>query len=263
MPARTYQDPPDTLMKRNDVVGLTTSLVVHVLMLVVFSLTTLGARDYEPIGYIEVDFGPLAEGRPVQQSVEEQVPDPAESEDVVPEEEEAQPLSAPEEARPVDLPDEIEAPAEEEIVASDIDTISPEEQANPEDTNDDEAQPEVIPAQPRTGGVEDGATGSETGEDGAGSESEASAPYQIEGLNRIPVTAPPPPYAEKVNAEIRVRITVDPMGKVVRQTLLLKGNPSLEQAVLETVRDWRFNPLPANAPQESQTGIVTFRFRLD
>jgi protein TonB len=251
------------MMKRNDVVGLTTSLVVHVLLLALFSLTTLGARDYEPIGYIEVDFGPLAEGRPVQQSVEEQVPDPADASEVVPEEEEPQPLSAPEEARPVDLPDEIETPAEDKVVTSDVETISPEEQANPEDTNDDEAKPEVIPALPRTGGVEDGATGSETGDDGAGSEAEASAPYQIEGLNRIPLTAPPPPYAEKVNAEIRVRITVDPMGKVTRQTLLLKGNPSLEQAVLETVRDWRFNPLPANAPQEPQTGIVTFRFRLE
>lgn len=250
-------------MPRNDVVGLTISLAVHLILIVFFSVTTMGAREYEPIGYIEVDFGPLSQGRPVQESTQEQVPDPADATVVEPVEEEPQPLSAPEEAKPVELPEADDAPAEEQIDTPEVEDISPEVQANPAETSDDEAQPEVIPALPTTGGSEDGETGSETGDDGAGDEEEAAAPYQIEGLNRIPVTAPPPPYAEKVNAEIRVRITVDPSGKVIRQALLKKGNPSLEQAVLETVRQWRFNSLPREAPQETQTGIVTFRFRLE
>src|SRR5690606_13787783 len=116
------------------------------------SVTTIGAQEFAPIGYIEVDFGPLAEGRPVQESVEEQVPDPADATEVVPEEEEPQPLSAPEEAKPVDLPDEVDTPVEETIDTPEVEDISPEVQTNPAETNDDEVQPEVVPALPRSGG---------------------------------------------------------------------------------------------------------------
>jgi len=250
------------VIKRNDAVALTISFVVHALLLLLFSVTTLGASDYEPIGYIEVEFGPLAEGRPVERSVTTQTTDPSEEDQPVVEQE-PQPQAAPEEARPVDLPDEVETPAEETVDVPVTETISPEQQTNPQDTDEQEPQPEIRPTPPITGGAEDGDTGSESGDDGAGTDDEASAPYQIEGLNRTPLTAPPPPYTEKVNALIRVQITVDPRGRVIRQIPLLKGNPSLEQAVLETLREWRFNPLPPNAPQENQTGVVTFRFRLE
>ncbi len=248
-------------MKRNDIVALGVSLVVHVLALFVLSVTTLGAREYEPIGYIEVDFGPLAEGRPVQQQIEQDAAEVDESDESIEEEQQSQ-QAAPEEARPVDLPDELEAQVDETINTPEVEEIAPEQQTNPDNTNDPEPQPEVIPATPRQGG-ETGSTGAETGDDGAGTDAEASAPFQIEGLNRTPVMSPPPPYAEKVNALIRVRITVDPRGRVVRQVPLIKGNPALEQAVMETLRTWRFNPLPPNAPQENQVGVVTFRFRLE
>ncbi len=249
-------------MKRNDVVALGVSLVLHVALLILLSMTTIGASQYDPIGYIEVDFGPLAEGRPVQQSVEESPVDSDQTDDTV-EDVEPQPPSAPEQARPVDLPDEVDTPVDEKISTPEVDDISPEQQTNPEQTDDPNPQEEVIPASPREGGSTGGNTGAESGDDGAGTDAEASAPFQIEGLNRTPVMAPPPPYAEKVNALIKVRITVDPQGRVVRQIPMLKGNPALEQAVMETLRGWRFNPLPPNAPQENQTGIVTFRFRLE
>jgi protein TonB len=249
-------------MKRNDVVALTTSLVVHVLVLFLLSMTTIGAQKYDPIGYIEVDFGPLAEGRPVQQSVEDDGQDTQDLAETV-EDQTPQQQSAPDEARPVDLPDEADTRVEETISTPEVEEISPEVQTNPRTTDNPEPQREVIPATPRRGGNTGGTSGSETGDDGAGTDAEASAPFQIEGLNRTPVMAPPPPYSEKVNALIKVRITVDPRGRVIRQIPLLKGNPSLEQAVLETLREWRFNPLPPNAPQENQTGVVTFRFRLE
>jgi protein TonB len=71
-----------------------------------------------------------------------------------------------------------------------------------------------------------------------------------------------PQYTEQVNAVIRVRITVAPSGRVTRRIPLIKGNPGLEQAVMNALLNWRFNPLPPNAPQEEQTGVVTFRFQL-
>ena len=85
----------------------------------------------------------------------------------------------------------------------------------------------------------------------------------IEGLTRSTVYAPVPTYAEKVNADIKVQITVDPSGRITRIFPLLKGNPSLERAVREALQRWRFNALPPNVPQESQTGSITFRFRLE
>jgi protein TonB len=77
------------------------------------------------------------------------------------------------------------------------------------------------------------------------------------------VRAPLPRYAEKVNAVIRVRVTVDPQGRIVRRLPLMKGNPALEQAVMEALARWRFNALPPDAPQENQTGTITFAFRLE
>ena len=50
---------------------------------------------------------------------------------------------------------------------------------------------------------------------------------------------------------------------IVQRIPLLKGNPSLEKSVMETLSTWRFNPLPPNAPQEHQVGTITFRFRLE
>jgi protein TonB len=83
-------------------------------------------------------------------------------------------------------------------------------------------------------------------------------------LDRVTLTAPTPPRSVvKENAIIRVRITVGPDGRVVRRIPLIKGNPRLEQAVMDVLERWRFNALPDNAPQKNQTGTITFRFRLN
>ncbi len=66
-----------------------------------------------------------------------------------------------------------------------------------------------------------------------------------------------------MNARIRVRITVNPDGRIVRRVPLLKGNPELEAAVMDALQQWRFNALPPGAPQENQTGTITFTFRLE
>ncbi len=103
----------------------------------------------------------------------------------------------------------------------------------------------------------------ETGDPGEGATEEASAPYNIEGLDRDPEFAPLPSYTEKVNARIRVQITVNPEGRIVKRIPLIKGNPKLEAAVMDALQRWRFNPLPSEAPQENQTGTITFTFRLE
>ncbi len=63
-------------------------------------------------------------------------------------------------------------------------------------------------------------------------------------------------------AVVRVRFLVLPDGSVGSMVPVLKGDPTLERVTLEALRQWRFNPLPAHAPQIEVTGIITFRYLL-
>lgn len=251
-------------MTNNDWIGLSISIAIHVLVVLLFGFVTIAASEPQTLGYIEVDFGPLSEGRPVRRAVEtepevtEQRPDRNVDPQPKP------PAAPPEEAKPVDLPDQPENIVEEEAVqAPETETISPEEQNNKADITADEPVPEQNAVRPLGGGSEEGTTGASEGDDGPGTDEQKTAPYSIEGLNRSPVFTALPVYAEKVNATIKVRVTVSPQGRIVGQIPLLKANAALEQAVMDALQNWRFNPLPPNAPQVNQTGTITFRFRLE
>ena len=247
-------------MNKNDLIGMATSLAVHMLLFLFLTLVKGAAPEFETMGYIEVEFGPLAEGRPVQRSVEDRL-QPEET----PTEREPQPrpsATPPEEARPVDLPDQEEIVRDEEQVETpESDLISPEDPTQQEASVDDDTNLEATPQAPPGVGAADGDTGSETGEEGEGTDEQASAPFQIEGLNRTAVHAPLPAYPVQVNAVIQVRITVDPRGRITQRLPIIKGDPALEQSVMQALEQWRFDPLPSGAPQENQTGSVTFRFQ--
>lgn len=92
-----------------------------------------------------------------------------------------------------------------------------------------------------------------------------SAPYQLawEGdIQRAPLQQPMPRYVVEVEAVITVRFEVRPNGTVGQVQPMQRMNPELEREVLNTLRSWRFSPLPASVPQESQYGRITFRFVL-
>mgnify|MGYP001454435959 CR=1 FL=1 len=238
-------------MDRSDWIGLSTSLGVHAALLVLFALMTGLRPEPQPLGFVEVEFGEFAEGRPVQATPEPQE-EPA-SEATEPQTEPEEPQEEPQaeaQTEPVDLPDE---------EVEDPETVSPQD----EETIPPEPQPEEEQAPQQEENTSTAEAGAESGDDGEGSTEERSAPYNIEGLDRDPVYAPLPQYAEKVDATIRVRVTVDPRGEIVQRIPLMKGNPALERAVMEALQRWRFNALPANAPQENQSGVITFRFRLE
>ena len=249
-------------MKKNDWIGLGASVALHAVLLFLFTFLTAASPDQQQLGFIEVEFGQFAEGRPVRQSAQES-PDASETETTRPQEEEPE-AAPPEEAKPVDLPDQPEEISDpDETATPETESVSPETQNNEADVQDPEPTPESQPVKPLGSGAVDGTAGDQSGDEGEGSDEQKSAPYQIEGLNRDPIRTVLPDYREKVNAEIRMRITVDPRGQVVQRIPLMKGNPALEQAVMDALDRWRFNPLPSNVPQESQTGVVTFRFRLE
>lgn len=238
-------------MTTSDWIGAGISVGLHVLLALLFGALTASTPPPQQLGYVEVEFGEFQAGQPVDASeeVEEAAAPEDETEtpepDTEPEEEAAEPDN-----QPVDLPDEEEQP-DETVPPEEEETEPPETEPQPElDQAADEQEPSETP-------------GDSTGDPGEGATEEASAPYDIEGLDRDPQFAPLPEYTANVNARIRVQITVDPQGRIVRRVPLIKGNPSLEAAVMDALQRWRFNALPSGAPQENQTGTVTFTFRLE
>lgn len=263
-------------MKKNDWIGVSFSMGLHALLLLVFWFTTPDVSEAEtPVGYIEVEFGAFEEGRPTQRAPQRQpepepVPDNPE-----PEPEPEPPQSPPEQPDPeVETDPEPEAAqdpvevqeqpevSEEVIEVNEPVDVTPEPQTEPQNDNAaTETAEEVI--RPLGSGTPEGETGATDAEEGEGADQRKAAPFDIEGLNRTPVSTPLPAYAANVNATISFRITVSPAGQVIRKLPIRKANAALERAVANALDRWRFNPLPPNAPQENQSGIVTFRFRLE
>ena len=164
----------------------------------------------------------------------------------------------------VDLPDaELDLPDDEVIEAPEAETIQPEEIQAQEEVVDEIPEPETQTVQPLGSGSIDGTDGTQTGDEGESNEPTRASPFQIEGLNRAAITAPLPVNSANVSTIITIQITVDPQGRITQRVPIRKGNPQLEQEVMRALLRWRFNPLPPNAPQESQTGKVTFRFTLN
>ena len=248
--------------RKEDRAGLLITMGVHILMLVVLSLLTVSASERQPMGFLEVEFGPLAEGRPVQQAPVREQPEP-EPEEEQPEEVEQTPISPPEDVKPVDLPDaEVDIEDEEVIDSPQSEVIAPQESNTEEEEVDEEPQEKQQVVRPLGSGSLIRDDGADSGDEGSSNEDQASAPYQIEGLNRDAVNTPLPVYVADRDVRATVRIEVDPRGYVVRVVAVVRGgDPEQDRMVLQVVRNWRFNPLPATAPQVNQNGTVTFVFR--
>jgi protein TonB len=237
-------------MPRSDWIGLGSSLLLHAGLAVLFAFLTAAEPRPAQLGYVEVEFGDFAPGQPVEATEETEQPTAPEPQEEAPEPE-TQPDETSEEpeSEPVELPDEEQS--EETVPPTEQEPTVPEAEAQPEtERQSDRQAPSKEP-------------GDEAGDPGTGAQEEAAAPYDIEGLDRDPQRAPLPRYAEKVNARIRVQITVNPEGRIVRRIPLRKANPQLEAAVMSALQQWRFNALPPGAPQQNQTGTITFTFRLE
>lgn len=76
---------------------------------------------------------------------------------------------------------------------------------------------------------------------------------------------PYPAWARQLGleAEVRFRIWVDPAGMVTRIDILShSGSGELDDIARDTLRRWRFSPLPADAPDEDEWGVVPMSFTL-
>ena len=267
-------------MARSDWIGLAASAAAHAALLLLFAFWSAGRPETPVPGALQVEIGAFAKGQPVEQAAApEDAPAPAsDAAQSAPEADPSEPSSAasaePEQATPVDLPEQQDAPAgedpppddppaEQEAAPAPVPTSAPDSATT--SARASAAADSAATDTSRASGAPEAtaANGAAGGEEGDADDEEKAAPFDIEGLDRTRLHGRLPQYTEKVNATIKVEITVGPQGRVVGQRLLQKANPSLERSVLEALRQWRFDRLPSGAPQDNQTGVVTFRFRLE
>lgn len=71
-----------------------------------------------------------------------------------------------------------------------------------------------------------------------------------------------PPDVQR-EAIIKIQFSVLPNGLVGSAVLLQKGDTRLENITLEAFKTWRFSPLPSYVEQVNQSGVITFRFKLE
>lgn len=260
--------------------GAAVTGILHLVILIIALLYHIHMEVDTRPAYIEVTLGEYQTGT-VAEYAEEQPeevatrPEPAEVEPDEPDPEVPEPEETPEQqteetAKPVDLSEQIEEIDAEVIETPDTDQIDPEapqqqqleEVIAPPQTVEDEQ----IQEGEEESGDESGIQGDVNVEQGTGQDPDLSSPYDLrwEGdLDRSPMVQPLPNNTEDVEAVITVRFEVFPDGSIGRIIPLRKMNPELEREVMSTLRTWRFSRLPSGIPQDSQWGIITFRFIFD
>ena len=73
-----------------------------------------------------------------------------------------------------------------------------------------------------------------------------------------------PPYPEGVSKEIDVKLkfTILPDGSVAKILPLTKADSRLESTAINSLRQWRFEPIPESQKRLEQTAVIIFPFRL-
>jgi len=102
---------------------------------------------------------------------------------------------------------------------------------------------------------------------GVGGSIASNVSYDVKwvgGGTRDLITGDLPKYPQgvNVNAQIKLRVVVQPRGTVKAVQPLRKGNTKLENAAIEEVRTWRFQSLQWRQPALDQICTITFNFRV-
>ena len=79
---------------------------------------------------------------------------------------------------------------------------------------------------------------------------------------RVIFQPPLPSATVESESELELRFWILPNGAVGRVVPVKKADPRLEALAINYLRSWRFNPLPSDAPQDEQWGIIPFKFRI-
>jgi len=97
-----------------------------------------------------------------------------------------------------------------------------------------------------------------------GSETDSPSAYYLEGeiLQRTIVNEVVPEYPPNLqkNATVTISFGVYPDGRVSDFIITKKDDPILEELSLNSLREWRFNPIPQDIVQR---GSITFVYQLE
>lgn len=254
---------------------------IHLLLIIIALLYTIDFNLDNRSAYIEVTLGEYRSGTIAERSEvrQEQVatrPNPSEIQPDRPAPEQPRPIETPqrvteETTKPVELTKQEEEVEAEVIRTPETEVVDPKNKQTAETAEEIVIPPKTAEAEKVQEGAETsgdvrGTQGNLNAEQGLGTDEDLSSPYNLqwEGeLDRAPMIQPLPENTANTEATITVRFEVSPDGSVRRIIPVTKMNPELEREVMSTLRSWRFSRLPAGAPQESQWGIITFRFVFD
>ena len=89
-----------------------------------------------------------------------------------------------------------------------------------------------------------------------------ASPADFKRTRFVPPTYPPQALARRQEGEVRVRITVDTTGRVVDASVESGTPPGVfDQAALNAVRKWRFEPIVKGGRPIEASVVTTIRFR--
>jgi TonB family protein len=100
-------------------------------------------------------------------------------------------------------------------------------------------------------------------ETGSGTQISLAGPIASRGiLKKLLPNYPSWCLSQGISGVVKIKIWVEPSGKVREGALIecSSGYPDLDQAVVNALKAWLFAPLPGTVVQESQWGVITFRF---
>lgn len=151
----------------------------------------------------------------------------------------------------------VDLPKSEQLKDEDA-VASPTKKNNEPETSTNKVKP-LFKSNTKGDGFGYGTEGNGTGGGGFGFELD----FGGRGVRRI-YSYSLPEYPEGVSKEIdlRLRFTILPDGTVSNIIPLIKADARLEMTAINSLRQWRFEPLPPNTKQLEQTVVITFPYRL-
>lgn len=218
------------------------SVLLHILLLVIFYLWTVSI-DYPIRDYVELSFGISGE-MGSSGAIGTQI---AKVDELARPEEKSETKDQSAEVREVDLPVAKQTSNENTVTPSEKNK----EKSDKSRTETKDARDQKVTT-----------TGQGNKADGDGSFG-FDIQWGGKGTRRI-YSSPLPEYPEGVQKEIdiRLRFTILPDGTVGTILPLTKADTRLENAAINSLRQWRFEALSPAQPQQEQTVVIVFPYRL-
>lgn len=211
------------------------SLFIHLIALFVFSFVTLGTT-IEELEYVTVDFGSPGSGKMGESLLNEKANSALEDQKEVTEESKQK----------------VETPK----VKQEFDEVV-------QKNNKPEEDKRKIERTKQSENVSKNVSKNETGDQPFGS-SGYSFDWGGRGTRKILRWEKPkfPPGVQK-EIDIKIKFTILPDGSVVSPIPLIKADTQLEDAAIQALKTWKFEPLRPNQIQFEQTVIITIPYRLE